>query len=83
MTAFKKGDRVAWSHAEATKHSPGSVVYASAIPVGDPSEPGTGQRGTVVEAGNDVGSVWEVDLDDGRTIGLTSDELVKIDEDGA
>lgn len=81
MSAFEKGDRVAWSHEEATKHADGSILRASVL--GDPGdEPGSGQRGNIVDAANEEGTWWEVQLDgDDETRILTSDELVRIVEE--
>lgn len=79
MSMFEKGDLVGWSHTEATKHAPGSILYASVL--GTPGEdPGTGQRGTIVCAANEAETVWTVDFD-GETRDLTSDELVRILDD--
>lgn len=85
--AFKKGDRVAWHHGYATQFAPETVVLASAVPVFDRKhpfhgDPGTGQFGTIVAAGNDEGTWWEVQLDaEKKSRVLTTDELVQIRED--
>lgn len=88
---FEPGQRVAWSHAEATKHAAGSVLRASALPPETPC-------GTVVGAANEAGTWWVVAFagaharhpavrkaaatHPGRnTLVLTGDELVRIAED--
>jgi len=87
--AFSKGDRVAWHHAFATQHAAGSIVRAEAVPQlpdkhPNAGEPGTGQFGTVVGPGNDVGTWWEIQLDGEKsTRVLTEDEIVKIVEASA
>lgn len=72
---FAKQDRVLWSHSEATKHATGSILRGSvAESVGD------GLLGTVLDVANDEGTYFTVELDDGRTLDLTSEEIVKVDE---
>jgi len=81
MSLFEKGDLVGWSHREATKHAPGSILYASVL--GEPGdEPGSGQRGTIVGPANEQETWWDVKLD-GDTLTLTGDELVKLLDDEA
>jgi hypothetical protein len=87
VASFKNGDRVAWHHAFATQHAPGSIVHAPAVPSLDKKhplhgEPGTGQLGTIVGPGNDEKTWWEVEFDGGKkTLVLTEDELVRIHEE--
>jgi hypothetical protein len=72
--AFRKGDRVAWSHEEATKHARGSVLLASALPQ-------SARLGVVQSVENDAGTYFKVKFDDKGKPGelvLTADELVKV-----
>jgi hypothetical protein len=67
----------------------GSIVLAAAVPQLDKKhplhgEPGTGQLGTIVGPANDEKTYWEVELDGGKkTVVLTEDELVRIQEEPA
>lgn len=80
--AFQPGDRVAWSHGYAAQFPAGVVVYATAVPQGDPGQPGTGQFGTVVGPGNEQGTWWDVQVDGEKSVRtLTMDELVKVKEE--
>jgi hypothetical protein len=70
MPSFSPGDRVAWDHAEATKHAEGSIIREEAIPP-------TAEIGEVVEVANDEGTHFTVKFADGEKT-LTEDELVRV-----
>lgn len=83
MPAFKEGDLVLWSHAEATKHADGSVVRASfvgSLAVEAHPHPCHGTVGRVAGAANEQGTWFDVDFGDGNVVTLTSDELVRVEE---
>jgi hypothetical protein len=88
---FGMGDRVAWSHGAAAQHSEGSILRASALPPGTPT--GTivdkaNERGTwwdvLIDPEHEdhpaVVGAAATHTDPERLV-LTSDELVKIDDD--
>jgi len=74
MTAFKKGDKVAWSPLFATLHAEGSIVKREAVEANAPDA----QFGVIAGVANEAKTHFEVELEDGDPMVLTEDELVKV-----
>jgi len=75
MTAFKKGDTVAWSPTWATLHGHGSVLKRDAVE----AMAADAKFGKVVAPANEPKTHFQVELENGDTMTLTEDELVKVD----
>jgi hypothetical protein len=76
MAEFEKGDRVAWSQVVAGMFPGGVTVTLAAVTANDPGA----QVGTVQGTANDEETYFDVDLDDGDTLTLTGEEIVKVSE---
>lgn len=73
MSAFSKGDKVAWSHQVATQHTESSVMLKDAVSASD----GAARFGVVKGVANKEGTYFTVDFDGDEKV-LTQDELVKV-----
>lgn len=78
MAKFNAGDKVAWSHKHGAIHAEGSIIRRSAIE----ADGGDVQFGSVMGAANDEQTWFSVALEGGETRVLTSDELVRVAEEG-
>lgn len=93
MAAFNAGDRVGWSHQEATKHAGESVLRISALAALDPDA----LFGTIIET-DESGRTVTVEFDepfrqspafvgakgthaDPACLALTADEIVRVAEE--
>lgn len=71
---FEVGDEVAWSPDYATQHARGSVGLRTAVEANAPDA----KFGKVTGIGNDEGTYFDVEFEDGSTMTLTHHELVKV-----
>lgn len=73
---FQPGDLVAWDHAVATEHAPGSIVRASVVI----ARSRDALFGVVKGVANEEGTWFDVEFEGGSKV-LTEDELVKVLDD--